>query len=166
MAEFNSENENLNNSGAAVESSAATVQESSAGQPAGSAADSKDDLAVKSIDDRSNVEDVDDTHRNITVTEKDGTRIELQLVAPAWGDAENIDAKRSRIVSSDGDDALELTPKRFHEGLFALIKGLKVDDRPAGQFNWGFAQQHSRETYNFIMNQADTFLTNQLNPAE
>lgn len=124
-------------------------------------------LTAKSIEDRSDVSDIDDHHRTLVVTEKDGTKIQVQLIAPNWGDAEEIDAKRNAAMQTDnGEMEVVSTPKRFHESLFKMFNGLMVNDKPvAEKFDWGFLQKHSRETYNFFMNEADTFLTNQLNAA-
>lgn len=120
----------------------------------------KENLKQLSIDKRSKVKSVSDKEQNIRLTETDGTVIDVNIKAPGMRDLEDIDAQRNLLVAdSKGVNAIRLTPADFHEALFGLFGTPLVNDEAKGPINWDFFDQHERETYNFMMETADTFLT-------
>lgn len=122
----------------------------------------KNELANKTIKERSEIKSVSNKEQNIKVTETDGTVIDVNIKAPGLRGLEEIDAKRSVLVGDSGEKpAVRFTPVDLHESLFTLFNTPLVNSKPTDEsIGWDFFDKHERATYNFMMETADTFLTN------
>ena len=142
MAEF------LNSESSEIQSSSAEVQSSA--------------VAESAVASSSASTDVDSRTRDLEITEKDGTKIKVQITSPSLRDAETIDAKRSVVVEEDGETSIVLTPAKFHEALFKMFNNnsLLINDKVTDDvIGWDFFEKHAKETYHWFMDQAETFLT-------
>lgn len=158
MAEFlHSESSEIQSSSAEVQSSA--VAESAV---ASSSVSNDVDTSHMPLEKRTKVTDVDSRTRDLEITEKDGTKIKVQITSPSLRDAETIDAKRSVVVEEDGETSIVLTPAKFHEALFKMFNNnsLLINDKVTDDvIGWDFFEKHEKETYHWFMDQAETFLT-------
>lgn len=125
--------------------------------------DSKtEELKTLPIDERSEVKDISMREQNIKVTETDGTTIDVNIKSPGMRGLEDIDSQRYLMTADGrGRDALRLTSADLHEALFTLFTTPIVNgDVASEKISWDFFEKHERATYNFLMETADTFLTN------
>lgn len=124
----------------------------------------KKDFKKVPLDKRTTVKDLDDTNRQLNITETDGTMVEVNLVAPKLRDAEAIDDARTETVPfNDNSVAIRATSPRFHGALFSMFSAPLVDNKPAGKIDWDFFDKHEYGTFKWMMEQADTFLASKFN---
>ncbi|WP_268914034.1 hypothetical protein [Lentilactobacillus sp. SPB1-3] len=117
------------------------------------------DFSLLPLNERVQVKDLDDKNRQLTITQKDGSVLEVNITQPNLRTAESIDDCRTEIRPISGDTGvLRTTTARFHEALFSLFSAVLIDNKPKGNLDWDLADTLERETYDWLMDQADTFL--------
>lgn len=123
--------------------------------------DTTTDYSKLPLEKRTTVKDVSDKERQLMITETDGTTIEVNIKQPSLRMAETIDDARSEMaVNTKGVvTGIQSTTAKFHEALFSMFSApVLVDSKPAGKIDWGFGESHKRETFDWLMAQAETFL--------
>ncbi|WP_203642981.1 hypothetical protein [Levilactobacillus andaensis] len=110
-------------------------------------------------------EDVTNHQRAFTITESDGTEIKVPMNWPGRTVAENLDATQYEYFQ---DGTLRDTPGTYHESMLSLfgtpLVGGKVHEPLDMKFFENEANQSDRnKTFNFLMDNGESFLTGMLN---
>lgn len=118
------------------------------------------DFTTVPLSERTQIKEVDDKTRQLIITQKDGSVVDVNIVQPNLRTAESIDDCRTEIRPTSGDTGvLRTTTARFHEALFSMFSSVLIDKKPAGNFDWELADEKlDRETFDWFMEEADTFL--------
>ena len=109
-------------------------------------------------------EDVTDHQRQFSITEPDGTAIEVPMNWPGRVVAENMNGLSYKFVDGDVIDTLGT----YHEALLGLFGKAKVNGKYYGELDMSFFekpgdQTNRNATFNYLMNGGDSFLTGKLN---
>lgn len=104
--------------------------------------------------------DIGNTQRNIKITEADGTTIDVNVKWPGKKAAENAQGQaNAQQITESGDRVIRSTMGDYHQALFAFFGKPIVDGKASAQnIGWDFFDEHSNKTYEYLMDQADSFL--------
>lgn len=107
--------------------------------------------------------DLSNIQRHFEITESDGTTIDVNAKWPGKQKAENIESMGIAII----DGVQRLTPGDFHRELFQVF-GKPVINGKTGKevINADFFEKHEDKTYNYLMDNTDSFLNRSTDTAE
>ncbi|WP_338230787.1 hypothetical protein [Lactiplantibacillus paraxiangfangensis] len=104
-------------------------------------------------------DDVSETQRRITVTEKDGRTVTAPFNWPGKRVAENLEGLQFEIERGvNGRQVSRMTQGDYHAALMEYFGQAMIDSKPAGKVNDEFFENVSNKTYQYFMDQADSFL--------
>ncbi|TPR16642.1 hypothetical protein [Apilactobacillus timberlakei] len=98
--------------------------------------------------------------RTLNITETDGTTVELVMHYPGIEQSENIaDSAFGGYADGYGNRVTRGTTGSYHKQLMTIFGVAKVNGA-AKNVNFNFFSEHERKTYDYAMEQADSFLDN------
>lgn len=102
------------------------------------------------------------TQRVITVTETNGDVITAPFNWPGKREAENINQLDYAMEQKGDRTIMRSTPGDLHDALIPHFGQAMVNQKPAGKLSWAFFDEHEAKTFNYFMDQAESFLGGKL----